>query len=506
MQPSNQTAKRPIYLGIDLGTTVLKICAFDGRSGSLLGKASQRLPVREVPGGGREQDMETILTAFQSLAMKLRRALGEAWNRIEGIGLSAQGGSSILADRTHGTACTPMYLWNDGRAQFKIAELAQTASKQSWRKFTLNDVPPHGLGRMAWLKENLPHYFNDDILHIGAGEFLFFHLTGYWRQDPCNALQIGSYNAAQQKLDDFLLKKIGVPISFVTPIRQGHEVAPLSETTAARLRLPKGIFVAGPYIDQEAGYLAAAGSSISPLQCSLGTAWVGNFALPDNAVCHSAFQLAIPSPVGEGRLVIQPLLSGNPAWDWALRQFVHSDQRKAIPLAEDIFKESWLPPEGLIALPWFSQANPIQKGVYGGGAIFGLSDQTKAADPLRSVALGMVCELRRVFDKVIQSKTVDRIVLGGGASKGDYFRRLIATIWSPFPVYWLEDEDMVAARGAIYSFSSKAAASKTVRIKPLGLALREELQKRYLFYLELFNRLYRHVPAGYALKIERREG
>ncbi|HIE10420.1 MAG TPA: hypothetical protein EYP62_02290, partial [Kiritimatiellae bacterium] len=37
---------------------------------------------------------------------------------------------------------------------------------------------------------------------------------------------------------------------------------------------------------------------------------------------RSPFQLVLPSPVGSGHLVVQPLLTGNVTWDWALQTFV----------------------------------------------------------------------------------------------------------------------------------------------------------------------------------------
>ena len=94
-----------------------------------------------------------------------------------------------------------------------------------------------------------------------------------------------------------------------------------------------GIPVAGPYIDQEAGYMSAAGVSESPLQCSLGTAWVGNFVLPDDTTGGSPTQMVLPAPVGNGRLVVQALLAGNVTWDWGLQTLLDADHVRALESA-----------------------------------------------------------------------------------------------------------------------------------------------------------------------------
>ncbi|MCX7934365.1 MAG: FGGY family carbohydrate kinase [Planctomycetota bacterium] len=162
-----------------------------------------------------------------------------------------------------------------------------------------------------WLRHLRPALFAKNNIYVGAGEFLFFKLTGAWRQDPGNALQIGCYNARRQRLDPALLAIARAPLSFVAPLRSGHERHPLAASGAELLSLPAGIPVVGPYMDQEAGYLAVTPVSRRPLQCSLGTAWVGNFILNCHEQWRDPFQLTIPSPQGRGYLVMQPLLTGN---------------------------------------------------------------------------------------------------------------------------------------------------------------------------------------------------
>ena len=489
---------KEILLGIDLGTTVLKACVFDARTGAMLGQAARRLKVRSSPDGGREQNLGAISRAFRDVVRELRDQLGSAWHNVAGIGLAAQGGSSIIADRATGKAHTPMILWNDGRTQAHVARLAARTSKSYWRKYVLRDVPPAGLGRLLWLKETRPELFDEENIHIGAGEYLFFRLTGVWRQDAGNAIQIGSYNAAKNQLDQTLFDLIGVPLSFVAPLRKGHETAPLSKRGAHLFDLPEGVPVAGPYIDQEAGYLSAVGVSERPLQCSLGTAWVGNFILPDGTDGSSPFQLVLPAPVDNGRLVIQPLLTGNVAWEWGLKMFMDPHQNKALSKAAEVFTKSLLPAAGLVALPWFTQPNPLHPQAYGGGAFFGVSAQTDRADQLRALAAGMTFELARVFDQVKRSGVIDSVVLGGGASKGPFFQKLIAALFAPLPVLWQIDEDLSVARGAVFAFNAKAAQTKTQRVARPKKALLAEIQRGYDLYLNVFEKLYKSVPEGKA--------
>ncbi|MFH1737947.1 MAG: FGGY-family carbohydrate kinase [bacterium] len=494
-----------ILLGIDFGTTVLKVCAFDARSGAILVHAARRLTVHSFTDGGREQRLESVDRSFRNIVKELKERLGAAWRKVEGIGLATQGGSTIIADRMTGKPHTPMILWNDGRTHAYTTRVAKKVSVNYWRKYVLRDVPPAGLGRLLWLKETRPGLFTKETIHIGAGEYLFFKLTSLWRQDAGNAIQIGSYNAATRQLDPTLFNRIDFHLSLVAPLRQGHEIAPLSRSGARLLDLPEGIPVAGPYIDQEAGYLSASAVSHRPLQCSLGTAWVANFVLPDDTIASSPLQLVLPSPVGDGRLVVQPLLTGNVAWEWGLDTLMATNRDRALLKANEVFAESLLPRKGLIALPWFTQPNPICTQAYGGGAFFGLSAQTDRADQLRALAAGITFELARVFAEIRQSDLIDSVVIGGGASKGVFFRRLIAALFSPLPVLWQVDEDLSVARGAVFAFNPKVARTKTKRIPPPKKALLTQIQDGYDLYLAVFDEFYKSMPGAKAFQLCRGE-
>lgn len=494
-----------ILLGIDLGTTVLKVCAFHGKTGRVLAAGAQRLPIRTTADGGREQRPRAVVHAFHKVMRQVREALGPAWEGVSGIGLAAQGGSSIIVDRRTGAPKTSMILWNDGRVQEYVARIAERTSRKYWCNLAWRDFPPAGLGRLLWLKETRPELFGDDHLHVGAGEFLFFKLTGVWRQDAGNALQIGSYNAGKQALDQRPFDLVDVPLSFVAPLRRGHETAPLSKLGARMLGLTQGLPVAGPYIDQEAGYLSAAGVSKKPLHCSLGTAWVGNFVVPAETRGGSPIQLVLPAPTGPGRLVIQPLLTGNTTWDWALETFVAPDHALALRKAKTLFAKSLLPPPGLVVIPWLAQSNPLQPGSHGAGAVFGMNTTTSPADLVRACAAGMVYELARVLGHVQRSGLVDAVVLGGGASKGAHFRALAAALFSPLPVFRQTDEDVSAARGAVYAFNPEAARSKAKVVNLPNDRLVEQVLAGYRCFLSTFRAVYDTVQEGGAFLLDSAE-
>jgi sugar (pentulose or hexulose) kinase len=485
-----------LLVGVDLGTTVLKAAAFEAGTGRALACSVRRLAVRVGPKGEREQSVAGLDGALRAVFAELRAALGGRWRRVAGVGLAAQGGSGLVADRETGRAHMPLVLWNDARAFPYLPRVARRRPAEFWRRRTWREGPGMGLGRLLWLQEKRPELFKPANIYVGAGEYAFFRMTGRWRQDPCNAIQMGCYDVPGRRLDAELLGLVGLPLDFVAPLRRGHETNPLSPAGARLLGLPAGTPVAGPYMDHEAGYLSAAGVSRRPLQCSLGTAWVGNFAMPEGAAWRSPVQLVLPAVVGEGWLVTQPLLTGNVTWNWALAELVDRDQGKALAKLDAIFGRELLPPDGLVALPWFNMPNPLSPGALGGGCFFGLCAQTGREELLRALAASLAYEFRRVFRAVAERRAADSLILGGGAGKGAFFRTLFAALFAPLPVFQPVEEDLCGTRGTLWAFDRRVARAAVRRVPAPSAALRARIARGYERYLAVFERLYGGAAAG----------
>ena len=491
-------AKREYLLGIDLGTTYLKACVFERDSGRAVAHGGVRLPVRTIGAGGREQDMPVVLRALQRIARRLQNAHPAAWARIAGTGVASQGGSSVIAARG-GAPRTPMLLWNDARAYAHLADVLKLLPAPFWRKVALRDAPAHGLARILWLQKERPEAFDElrgDALHVGAGDFLYFTLTGVWRQEAGSAIQIGAYNAVAEKLDARPLNAVGLSLDSVPPLREGDTTSPLSVRGAALLGLRAGIPVAGPYIDQEAGYRCAAATTAAPLHASLGTAWVGNFQVDKRKAGYAPYQLVLPAPDRGKRLIVLPLLTGNAAWDWALREFAGGVNARALAKANALLESEPFPHAGLHFLPWSAQENPLLAGAYGGGAFVGMSTNTAREDFLSASALGLVCEFARVFAELRDKRIVKSVVLNGGASKSGYFRRLMASLLAPLPVLWQTDSDLAGARGALVAFDSGASRGVLKRVPLPGGRFHAEARQRAAEYNTIVERLYGHVRAG----------
>lgn len=488
-----------MLIGIDLGTTGLKAAVYDP-SGKCIAQSSARLPLQTGADGRREQDPEAVISSLESVFAALREKTGPRWTEVSGIGLAAQGGSTLIAESGSGRCLSPMYLWNDFRCFSFFARLKEQYPPEFWRSFSKRDEPGVGLGRIQWLREQSPDLFAKKNLYIGAGELVFHRLTGVWRQDACHALQSGCYDILNRSLAQKPLNIVGLNCSFFAPLRDGHSTVPLGKNAADRLGLPAGIPVAGPYNDHEAGYLSVMHLSKHPLECSLGTAWVGNFVLENGFENGSGIQLPIPAPAGNGMLIIQPLLTGCLTWDWALAQFVHEDHRESIRLAGELLSKDLLPPEGLLCLPWLNRPNTLGKGL-GAGVLFGMGPSTSREDLLRAVASGLVLEFARVFDPACRAGAFDSLVLCGGSGQAGHFQKLFATLFASCPVY-IPDGDSMGTRGCLYALDPAVARVEAKLFDGERVQESGRLMEMKQLYNNLYERLYSGDSSGRPFSID----
>ncbi|HEY3283201.1 MAG TPA: FGGY family carbohydrate kinase [Armatimonadota bacterium] len=486
-----------LLLGIDAGTTVLKAAVFDRETGRTTASATVPMRVRAEADGTREMDAGHLLEALDTAVGELRAGVGSRWSTVGGVGLAAQGGSSALAERETGRPRTPLVLWNDGRCYPLQARIQAEWPAGFWRSFSLRDEPGMGLARLRWYADLCPDLLGREYVYVGAGELLFHRMTGLWRQDACNALQIGCYNALSRELTEEPLERSDASTALFAPLRRGHETRPLSAQAAEAWGLRGGIPVAGPYGDHEAAFLASCRLMERPLQCSLGTAWVATFRVPKGGG-GSPFQFVLPDPLGDGDLVVQPLLSGNLTWEWALALAGFGDAGAS----EGVFARRLLAPRGLVALPWLMRPNPVAPDLPGGACLLGLGPLTTAEEILRAVAEGMCHELLRVVGSVVHSGMVDGAVLMGGAAKGWCFRRILAGLFHPLPVTVAPEEDWAGPRGSLHTFGVPPSPEPAPVCKPDLGALPEELRERHQLYLDAYERAYGHVLAGQAYRLQ----
>jgi xylulokinase len=108
-----------VLLGIDLGTTSLKVSLYS-ETGLRIGSQSREYPIQVPQPGFAEQDPLDWWNAFVNCCQQLKADYPEAFEQIAGIGICGQMHSQVYLDQ-HDQILRPAISWMDQRTA-SIAE------------------------------------------------------------------------------------------------------------------------------------------------------------------------------------------------------------------------------------------------------------------------------------------------------------------------------------------------------------------------------------------------
>lgn len=278
-----------MYLGIDLGTSGIKVVLIDD-SHRVLGTGHARLGVQTPQPGWSEQHPDAWIAAAREALADLDMAL----DKVAGIGLSGQMHGAVCLDAGD-QVLRPAILWNDGRAS---DEAAMLDADPQFRSITGNIVfAGFTAPKLVWMQRHEPDLFARTRRVLLPKDYLRLWLTGEAISDMSDASGTAWFDPARRDWSDALLSATSMSRANMPALAEGSAVAGhLRADLAAELGLPAGIPVAGGAGDNAATAIGAGITGAGPGLVSLGTSGV-IFAATDrflpapetaiHAFCHA---------------------------------------------------------------------------------------------------------------------------------------------------------------------------------------------------------------------------
>lgn len=318
--------RRPLLLGVDVGTSRVKALLVDG-DGTACGAAAVDTPFTAGPAG-TEMTVDALLSALR----RVLDGLGDARGRVAAVGVAGLAESGAPLD-AGGRPLAPVIAWHDPRGADVVARLearfgATLATSIGQPVRTVSSV-----AKLGWLVD---HGLAGVHAWLGVPELCLFALTGTHATDYSLAARTGCYDVGRRRWLPEVAKAAGFSVAvFPTVEPAGRALAQVS-AAAGWAGLPPGIPVTLAGHDHLAA-LAGSGAARSDLGNSVGTAEtvVGRAdRLPDTASALALRVAVTLAPTGESWAVFAGAARAGRILDAAARSLGRSPA-ELDDLAED---------------------------------------------------------------------------------------------------------------------------------------------------------------------------
>ncbi len=429
-----------MYLGIDLGTSAVKVLLLDGQQ-NIIDSASSALDVERPHPGWSEQDPASWIAASSNALRELKSLHSEQFGKVRAIGLSGQMHGATLLDAGD-NVLRPCMLWNDTRS-FK--EAAALDARPEFRALTGNIVfPGFTAPKLIWVQQNEPEIFARVAKVLLPKDYLRFWLTGEYLSDPSDASGTSWFDVGKRQWSSELLEHCEMNLSQMPEIIEGNQVAGrLRDEIAEEFGLPKNIIVAAGGGDNAASAIGMGIVDKGSAFLSLGTSGVlfaaNDEYLPNAASAVHAFCHALPDKWHQMGVI----LSATDALNWYARIAGQSPNELTAELGNSL-----VAPGEVMFLPYLSGERTPHNDATIRGAFTGLSHLDERKDLTRAVLEGVGFAFRDCVQALAEAGTkIERVTAIGGGSNSSYWLKAISTILN-MPVDLPASGDYGAAFGA----------------------------------------------------------
>lgn len=173
-----------LYIGIDLGTSGVKLLLVDEK-GNILKTAVREYPLIFPREGWSEQNpsdwWNATLSALEEITADTDKSL------IKGIGVAGQMHGLVILDEND-EVIRPAILWNDGRTEKQVEYLNNIIGKEKLSEYTANIAfAGFTAPKILWVKENEPESFGRIKKIMLPKDYINYKLTGVHACDYSDA-------------------------------------------------------------------------------------------------------------------------------------------------------------------------------------------------------------------------------------------------------------------------------------------------------------------------------
>lgn len=426
----------PYLLGIDLGTTAIKVGVFD-LSGQAVALKQTPTPVYWDSADQAHHGAEELWQAVVGLLKQLEPYQLEP---IAAIGVSSFGEAGTLVNAA-GEAAVPVLAWFDARPKATFDQIEGQMLPQAWRaKVGLYPDYTYGLSKLVWLKRQYPELMGH-TQWLPVADWIAFKLSGKLQIGPTQASRTGVLDLRTGGWLEPVLQSLGLS-NVLPPVRTpGETIGWVTAEAAAQTGLKAGVPVMETGHDQTLAAVGVGADGAGTLVNSCGTAEVlfGVFGREQLEDALQNSKVTVGAHATKDRFyAMDSMRASGVTWDWLVRlaSALHpATHEELIGLAQKVPAGS----EGVRFLPYVrpQSANPLELQP-SAGSFVGLLEHHGLGHLARAVLEGLSFETYRLFEAIRKatSNPIPPIRAVGGSTQNSLWMQTKATFMqTPIETY-----------------------------------------------------------------------
>lgn len=476
------------YIGIDLGTSAVKLLLMEG-NGRIANVVSKEYPLYFPHPGWSEQKPEDWYA--QTMAGMKELLDGFDPKQVAGISFGGQMHGLVILDEQD-EVIRPAILWNDGRTFEENDYLNNVIGKETLSSYTANiSFTGFTASKLLWVKNKEPENFARIAKIMLPKDYLAYKLTGVHCTDVSDASGMLLFDVKNRCWSKEMCEICSVRQDQLAQIFESYEtVGTVLPAVADELGLGDQVKVAAGAGDNAAAAVGTGTVGEGRCNISLGTSGTifissEKFGVDQNNALH-AFAHA------DGNYHLMGcMLSAASCNKWWMDDIIGTkDYAKE---QEDITK---LGENHVYFLPYLMGERSPHNDPDARGTFIGMTMDTTRADMTQAVLEGVAFALRDSFE-VARSLgiCIERTKICGGGAKSPLWKKIIANVMN-VKVDVIESEEGPGYGGAILAAvacgeyaSVEEAAEKLVKVIDT-VEPEEELAAKYEARYQQFKQIY----------------
>ncbi|MCR4789047.1 MAG: xylulokinase [Lachnospiraceae bacterium] len=479
-----------LYIGIDLGTSAVKLLLMDEK-GQIKNIVSKEYPIYFPNPGWSEQKPEDW---YDKVMEGLKDLIKDAdKSQVAGISFGGQMHGLVILDEND-NVIRPALLWNDGRTFEETDYLNEKIGKEKLSEYTANIAfTGFTAPKILWVKNKEPENFKKIKKIMLPKDYIAYKLTGVNCTDVSDASGMLLLDVKNRKWSKEMCDICGITEDMLPKLYESYEcVGTVKEDIAAQLGIPSTCKVAAGAGDNAAAAVGTGTVGDGMCNISLGTS--GTIFISSKNFGVDRFNALHSFDHADGSYHLMGcMLSAASCNKWWMDDIIGTDDYAG--QQKDITDDK-LGNNHVFFLPYLMGERSPHNNPNARGTFIGLTMDNTRTDMTQAVLEGVAFALRDSLE-VARSLgiNIERTKICGGGAKSPLWKKIIANVMN-LKVDVIESEEGPALGGAMlaavangeYASVEKAAEAivkiiDTVEPTP-------ELVARYEIKYQQFKQIY----------------